>query len=606
MLSKFQDLVVLLPCQSLEDLALDRSSEEADQLLSAWCAPFHPVLLHTTEKTPRWERAEDPPRELGASLIIVPPCCEGLLPEGWLEGAIEGGAHLVRGLGQLDDVARAALEPIAVQAEVERDLVEDFHALAFCLFQVELVTRQLRYMSSLDEAQFQTEAVSAAQAALKGDGDVAREYLRAAFSLLAEAREYFYPIEASLVDLTLVARGGAAGAVGQGLTAKAPVNLLLSGEALQHLAREEPDTLAAVRFALEKDENRVSVVGGEFRECELPLMPPEGVLSQLRQGLRTYEKHLGRRPSVFGRRRFGLGPLLPQVLEKLGFVGAIHCTLDDGRFPSGNQSKIRWQGMDATALDALARVPLDAGKPSTFLRLPEQLGEALDLDHSATIVFAHWAGRSDRWYEILQRMEAFSPVLGTFRGAPQYFEETEQAGQVSRHAADQYRSPYLRQDVGGGRPDPISRWVRYHRRSMLCDSIRALATMAELVCPEPSKPSAWNALMEGLDSVESIPEEAADTDDCLEDRLGEAADRFAAMLRNKETTGSAGYLLVCPWSFPQQVHVDVSSLTKLPAVGGAIRAATEAGGRKEALVEVPAMGFVWVAPGQPGIRRKRS
>ena len=35
---KFDQLLVLLPCHSLEDFTLQREPAEAEQLLSAWCA----------------------------------------------------------------------------------------------------------------------------------------------------------------------------------------------------------------------------------------------------------------------------------------------------------------------------------------------------------------------------------------------------------------------------------------------------------------------------------------------------------------------------------------------------------------------------------------
>ena len=33
------------------------------------------------------------------------------------------------------------------------------------------------------------------------------------------------------------------------------------------------------------------------------------------------------------------------VNRSLGFVGLMHYTLDDGRFPTGNQSRIQWEGL---------------------------------------------------------------------------------------------------------------------------------------------------------------------------------------------------------------------------------------------------------------------
>ena len=60
-------------------------------------------------------------------------------------------------------------------------------------------------MSNLNEASLRTAALAAADKALAGDAAAAREHLQSAFDRLHEAREYLYPLEAQLLDLTLVA-----------------------------------------------------------------------------------------------------------------------------------------------------------------------------------------------------------------------------------------------------------------------------------------------------------------------------------------------------------------------------------------------------------------
>ncbi len=100
----------------------------------------------------------------------------------------------------------------------------------------------------------------------------------------------------------------------------------------------------------------------------------------------VYQRHLGDRPRIYGRRRFGLSPVLPQILARLGFQGVLHATLEDGQFPRGDQSKVRWEGVDSSAIDALTRIPLDASRHESFLSFPTKMGESMDLDHVATVV----------------------------------------------------------------------------------------------------------------------------------------------------------------------------------------------------------------------------
>ncbi len=476
----FDRLTVLLPCHSLEDLSLERSAEESEELLSAWSALYHPALLLHAAALPHWVQADTPPEDPAACLTILPRPAEALLPAGWLDQALAGGAAVVRNQADREAMVADALARLPGESpRFDPGLVGDFLALGFCHFQVELLTRRLRYMSNLDESRFQERTLAAAQEAADGRDETAREQLHSAFDLLTEAREYFYPVETYLLDLTLVAPTTIGPSLRAELARGGPLNLLLSGETVQRMAEREPETLAVLRDGLEKEQ--VTIIGGEYDERELPLMTHEAILAHLRRGLEVYQKHLGRRPEIFGRRRFGLTPLLPGVLRRLGFLGCLHFTLDDGRFPTGNQSRIRWEGLDGEAIEALARLPLDASKAENFLQLPEKLGRAMDVDHAASAVLAHWPGQASPWYRDLQRMAQYSPALGRFASAADCLRRTEYVGQSTRYKADQYRSAYLRQAVQASQADPISRWTRYYARLALAETAERLQFLADAV-----------------------------------------------------------------------------------------------------------------------------
>jgi alpha-mannosidase len=601
---KFDQLAVLLPCRSLEDLTLKRPADEAEQLLSAWSALWHPALLAAAHTTPQWFSAEEPPQNPAGHLIILPPCCQPLLPGDWLDQAEAAGASVVSNLQRRDPMVAAALGRLAPPPPlVDAELAADFLALAFCFFVVELLTRQLRYMSNLDETSFRAEALAAAEEAVKGDLPAAHERLQSAFRLLGEAREYFYPVEAHLIDLTLVAPTTLGAALREELAGKLPRNLLLSGEAIAEMAQREPATLAALKQALEN--RTAAIVGGEFNEGALPLLPPEAIRSRLRRGLAAYQRHLGTRPTVFGRRRFGLTPVLPQILQSLGFVAVLHFTLDDGRFPTGNQSCIQWEGLDGTTIQAVGRLPFDISRADAVLSLPEKLGNWLDLDHVATVVLAHWPGQSSPWYEDLRRIAAYWSVIGTFTTVTDYFEQTGTSGQRTEYKADDYRSPYLRQAVAAGEVDPISRWVRYYRRRAAVEAAQTLDTLAAAVRgtaqgAEEVLPSLAEELLLG---VENALAAAHDSDTTLDQRvqssLDEALGRFCRSLGTAPHPDAErkGYLLANPWSFSQRLGVEMRDLSTLPDVAGAVRAAGEVGGKKAAVVDLPALGFAWIGPG---------
>ena len=155
---KFDRLVVLLPCHSLEDFDLQRKEDDAEQLLSAWSALWHPLLLAGARAIPRWLPAAVPAAR-ACRLSDHPARLLRAVAAGGLAVAGRGGRG-VRACGicdRRDDMLAAALERLgdATGRPVDPDLAADFLALGFCHLQVELLTRKLRYMSNLDEAALQ-------------------------------------------------------------------------------------------------------------------------------------------------------------------------------------------------------------------------------------------------------------------------------------------------------------------------------------------------------------------------------------------------------------------------------------------------------------------
>ncbi len=577
-LAMFKDLLVVLPCQSLENLSLDRDATEAEQILSAWTALYHPSMLSETSGMPRWVSADTPPVDVGSSLIVLPECSVQSLPSGWIEEAEKAGARILRGVGDREQLIALALEGTqAAQTWRNQAFAADFLALGYGYLVVELVTRQLRYMSNLDADRFNGHVVEAVQRLMQGDEDGVREQLRYAADRLTEAREYFYPVQTSLIDLTLVADTTLGERFRRQLAAEVPTNLLVSGSTVERMAEREPASLSLLRQCLEA--GSVTLVGGEYEERELPLLPPEAIHAEIARGLDAYERHLGQRPTVFGRRRFGLSPILPQILKSFGFVGALHFTLDDGRFPGGNQSKIRWEGIDGSEIDALARVPLEVHRPENFLGLSTRLGNTLDSDQGGAIVFAHWPGQTSAWFDDLRCLSRHGPVLGKFCSLADYFERHRYAGQTARHGADKYRSPYLKQDVAAETPDPISRWVRCHRQWVLQGDAGALHTMCDVTrgsCP-----------------VEAKDEQEAD--------VALAAERLArSIARGRPPVGEEGVLCINPRSHRARFVAELSGRSVLPAPAPPVLAVAAPEDRAQVLVEVPAMGFSWIGPGPAG------
>ena len=110
-----EELNLLLPCHSLEDLTLSRNRQESDEILSAWSAPYHPDVLAKLGKMPAWHSASNPPQEPGGRLILVPHCCDTDLPDGWLTKAESEGAVVLRELLDREKLIAAILDSLNLE-----------------------------------------------------------------------------------------------------------------------------------------------------------------------------------------------------------------------------------------------------------------------------------------------------------------------------------------------------------------------------------------------------------------------------------------------------------------------------------------------------------
>src|SRR5438128_12292257 len=82
---KYQELIILLPCHSLEDFPTYHEGDDANSLLASWSALWHPALLAAAGQAPTWRRIEDPPSEVRDRLIVVPSVCLQRLPTGFAQ-----------------------------------------------------------------------------------------------------------------------------------------------------------------------------------------------------------------------------------------------------------------------------------------------------------------------------------------------------------------------------------------------------------------------------------------------------------------------------------------------------------------------------------------
>ena len=90
------------------------------------------------------------------------------------------------------------------------------------------------------------------------DHELAHDRLSACFDVLAEERDHYYPVDAFILDVTMMAPTTVGQSLRDQLAAPIASNLLLSGELLTHVAVTEPETLAAIRHAVENGGSAVA------------------------------------------------------------------------------------------------------------------------------------------------------------------------------------------------------------------------------------------------------------------------------------------------------------------------------------------------------------
>ena len=587
---KYVKLITLWPSHNLEDFPQHLGGRDADSLLASWTALWHPTLLASAQQLPTWHPADQTLPNLKNQLVVVPTASESLGDANLVEHAERQGTVVIAGKSNRDEIVEAALSPMEkLHPSLDLDLAADFLALGYCYLQIERLTHQMHYSSTLDGNHFRDNVLKAANAAVSADFEAAREQLATCFDALAQERDHYYPIDAFVIDLLVIAPTTMGQPFVKELSCDTPLNVLMSAETVNHMAGTAPASLVALREAL--DDGRAALIGGEYTEQNLSLLSPETILRECKLGLESYEKRLSHRPAVFGRRRFGLTPVLPQILKKLAFTGVLHATLDDGHFPEGPHAKSDWIGVDGSAIEAFARAPLDAARPETFLNYASHLGDSMDVDHVATVCLAHWPGQASMWREDLRRIARYVPVLGKFVTLPIYFQNAEHVGHGERFEMDRYRCPYLRQAVKQGRPNPISVWVNYNRCSAGQGAVQAYNVFEALLTNRDkiSEPS-WSAVNPPDAS------KAADNERLIYSAAPQntAIAGIAQALPRADTTSEPGFFFCNAYSFPRRCHFELAAEDGLPPHEPPVHCTGFDQNRAQLIVDLPAMGFAWV------------
>ncbi len=685
------DVVILIPSHSLEDFPTDLGEKPAEGLLNAFAVAWHPWVLAQTRSLPGWHRADSPPEPIANRLIIVPTACEDRLPGDWVSRQREAGSRVVTGVTRRDELLQQMFascptsatdlkiqeatpptetnstggeetSPVATSPDhLDQELVADFLALGTTYLLVQLLSRQMHYFGEIDEMRLRREAVAAAEALVGGRLDDVRLRLSACFEALHEARERYYPTDSYLIDLCLLVPTMVNDSLTQVLSDTKPVCFLLTASDAEEIARDKPEIAKLLREACLRES--AEIIGGEWREVPSPIMPLESVLFDIRKGQQTLRHLFRREPTTWGRRRFGLSPLVPLLATRCGYSAAMHFLLDDGIYPDSESSRMRWEGCDGTTIDAISRLPLAAESATSFLRLPQRLSETMQQDQGAGLILARWPDVKNVFFHDLVRGQKYSPVFGRFVTLREFFERTDSPMRHSKYEAGEYLAPFLTRSVAAREHNPISRFVEHFARRQRFDSATWLRDVAAALrgrrlhevtndsleqsieaagpdaiedtsattnasgsehadfAPSPSRSEGW-----GEGSPESVPlprPSLQSQANAAVIALTDSAQRqLADTILHGTVEKTPGMLILNPLSFTRRVPVTLPTNLPLPAIKGAAKgvhqsvaagpvpartnnasagdAASVTRADATILVEVPGCGFVWLPAPQSG------
>ena len=445
-------LIALIPHDGKEPPA-DLGDQQA---LAAWCAvsaPWHPALLARSQVLPRIESIESPSSPGPREVRIIADGSADRLPSGYRTQAEDAGAVLLdSGTDRADLVGRIRAR-IGIEAStdpVETDPIaaaaRDFLALGTVRWMLRDLAVAMGHAESVDRESLWRELMAGAHAWQIGDCPAAVNRLRAAYEVLTQARERFYPVDAYILDLCLLDPAMTGGMLADPLATAVPITFVASARAIENQSAVDPDAMAALRQAI--NDGWVDIAGGTYSEAEDALLPLESILWQYRHGAEVYRANLDERNvETYARRRFGLFMQLPQIAKRFAIRYALHMSFDAGRFPVRPETKRLWESPDGSSLESLLRPPLAADRASQGWLLPWRMGATMRDDHVAAVPLVHWPTPVAPWYQDLRRVATYSPVLGRWTTLNDFFHLTDRPYETFRPEPDTYATPYLAQSV---------------------------------------------------------------------------------------------------------------------------------------------------------------
>ncbi len=432
-------ITVFLPCHALDDLPDWLEEHEADAVLAAWTAAWHPAVLGAAAGLPDWASLDLPWTREGSVVGLVPPGMAERFqagvsppPEAGQEFLCEHDSEQL--VAALLVASGAADSDRAALAEWQREQIDDFRGLGLAVLLSERLARRMRTETNLETTGFPEAVAAAAKNWSAGNELVARERLAEAFGCLEAVRDHYYPVDCWCLDLVLLAESSLT-AIPAELASPAPLAVLADPETLGQVAGLPPALRDRLRERI--DAGSLAAIGSLSPTVPLALVSPERLEAEVTRGRDAWEAAVGVQPTIYAQQAGPIAPLLPQVLARLGYRGLLWNSFDGRSLPEPGMARFQWEAAQSE-IDAAAPKLLDARSTATILSLPTTLGDAMDHDHTVMVMFCHHAGTASPWFGLLRRLASWSGVFGRFVTPDSLLAETAEAAGPVRFPADSF------------------------------------------------------------------------------------------------------------------------------------------------------------------------
>jgi len=618
-----RQLYLLSPYRLPTHHQISLNEDEMAAWLNGMICLWHPALIFGAKEPPKVDSCYDHEMPSAGQVFAIPSAPPLFQPDDWPyrvlnAGAIrfEAAADRQATLANLKQALREAIdtgEPDAKASfgtpEIEALLalpaeqVRPFLGLGFGYLMIESLFDAMDHEHLLSVEDFWNDIQAALAAMLRPDGqEEVQQKLKDAAGRLLAAREILYPIAVHVLDILFLDADKLDELMPAAFGQKLPLNIVATGQTLEALAGQYPETIALwkERLSVDVQPPQLEIVGGHVREREDALLPLESQIWNFEAGKAIIKRLFGVEVQVYGRRRMALHPQTPLLLGATGFRHALFMNFDASVIPNHRATVVNWASPDGRSIDAFTRVPIKAQKPETFFNLVYSLHQSISNDSAPTLALSHEGQPAFAMYDDWLALNELSFVFGEWTTFSRYFSDAMAGEYAGAANVDDFFPDYLEERVNAHRRDPVSAFARQARLRRQIDAAHTYAAIHRvMLTPTEADDDAIRRLLaaettletEGLDGV---PEYQSPAEQEVLKIGQEFADKLCARLQGRAAENQPGTMLLNPCPFPRRVALELDPVSQPFTVEGPVKAAQFDADKLRVVVEVPPLGFAWL------------